>query len=99
DVFLELNGLCVLERRLELREAFFLFPSGMDLSALSAAIPSLISSGASVNFLVRGSMPDMIIMIFIDTSSYWARPAKPFFLATAAACASSFGSGLSGFAP
>src|SRR6266699_3784905 len=53
--------------------------SGTDLSALSAAISFLICSGGSVNFLVCGSMPDMIIVIFIDTSSYWARLAKPCF--------------------
>ena len=35
-------------------------------------------------------MPDMIIEIFIDASSYSARLAKPFFLATAAACAKLF---------
>src|SRR6266404_4060771 len=40
--------------------------SGTDLSALSAAISFLICSGGSVNFLVCGSMPDMIIEIFID---------------------------------
>src|SRR5438876_12196275 len=73
------------------RPSFF-FASGTDLSAFSAAISFLICSGGSVNFLVCGSMPDMIIVIFTNTSSYWARLAKPFFLATAAACASTFGS-------
>jgi len=34
--FLELNGLCSLERRLELRQLLFLFRSAADLSALSA---------------------------------------------------------------
>src|SRR5215468_3713845 len=57
----------------------FLSASGTDLSALSAAISFLICSGGSVNFLVCGSMPDMIIVIFVNTSSYWARLAKPFF--------------------
>jgi hypothetical protein len=53
-----------------------------------------------VNFLVCGSMPDMIVVIFINTSSYWARLARPCFLATAAAYASTFGSsGLSVSAP
>src|SRR2546421_11982245 len=36
--------------------------SGTDLSALSAAISFLICSGGSVNFLVCGSIPDMIIV-------------------------------------
>src|SRR5437588_768949 len=73
--------------------------SGTDLSPLSAAISFLICSGGSVNFLVCGSMPYMIIAIFIDASSYSARLAKPLFLAIAPACASTFGSGLSGSAP
>src|SRR5215471_2064467 len=60
------------------RPSFF-SGSGTDLSALSAAISFLICSDASVNFLVCGSMPDMIIVIFVNTSSYWARLAKPFF--------------------
>src|SRR5439155_17020631 len=64
--------------------------SGTDLSALSAAISFLICSGGSVNFLVCGSMPYMIIAIFIDASSYSARLTKPFFLATTPACASTF---------
>src|SRR5262245_61245266 len=50
----------------------FLSASGTDLSALSAAISCLICSGGSVNFLVCGSMPDMIIVIFVNTSSYCA---------------------------
>src|SRR2546422_8791635 len=41
--------------------------SGTDLSALSAAISFLICSGGSVNFLVCGSMPDMISVIFVNT--------------------------------
>src|SRR5215471_5242060 len=73
----------------------FLSASGTDLSALRAAISFLICSGGWVKFLVCGSMPDMIIVIFVDTSSYSARLVKPFFLARAAACASTFGSGLS----
>src|SRR5215468_2734316 len=44
------------------RPSFF-SASGTDLSALSAAISFLICSGGSVNFLVCGSMPDMIIVI------------------------------------
>src|SRR5262252_8400066 len=60
------------------RPSFF-SASGTDLSALSAAISFLICSDASVNFLFCGSMPDMIIVIFVNTSSYWARLAKPFF--------------------
>src|SRR5215468_7188892 len=51
----------------------FLSASGTDLSAIHAAISFLICSGGSVNFLVCGSMPDMIIVIFVNTSSYWAR--------------------------
>src|SRR5512133_2059759 len=42
------------------RSSFF-SASGTDLSALSAAISRLICSGGSVNFLVCGSIPDMII--------------------------------------
>src|SRR5262249_21353210 len=71
------------------RSSFF-SASETDLSALSAAISFLICSGGSVNFLVCGSMPDMIIEIFIDASSYSSRLAKPLFLATAAARASTF---------
>src|SRR2546430_11297609 len=46
------------------RSSFFPAP-GTIVSALSAAISFLICSGGSVNFLVCGSMPDMIIKIFI----------------------------------
>src|SRR5207248_2937773 len=46
----------------------FFSASCRDLSELSAAIASLICSGGSVNFLVCGSMPNMIIVIFVDTS-------------------------------
>src|SRR5215468_2296284 len=43
-------------------------------AASSCVRPSfLICSGGSVNFLVCASMPDMIIVIFVITSSYWAR--------------------------
>src|ERR1700730_11662933 len=61
------------------RSSFF-SASGTDLSALSAAISFLICSGGSVNFLVCWSMPDMIIKIFIDTTSYSARLAKAVLL-------------------
>jgi hypothetical protein len=66
---------------------------------LSPAISFLICSGGSVNFLVCGSMPEKIIEIFIDAPSYSSRLANPFFLAIAAARASTFGSGLFRLAP
>src|SRR6516225_4933662 len=49
-------GFAVLSAASSCTRPSFFSPSGTDLSALSAAIPSLISSGASVNFLVCGSM-------------------------------------------
>jgi len=66
------------------RPSFF-SASGTDLSALSAAISFLICSGGSVNFFVCGSMPDMIVVIFINTASYWAMLARPCFLTTSVA--------------
>ena len=78
-------GLAILSAISSCVSPSFFSASGTDLSALSAAISFLICSGGSVNFLVYGSMPDMIIVIFANTSSYWARLTKPFFLAIAAA--------------
>src|SRR5262245_56547001 len=75
-------GLTILSAASSCARPSFFSVSGTDLSALSAAISFLSCSGSSVHFLVCGSMPDMIITIFVDTSSYWARLAKPFFLAT-----------------
>src|SRR5262249_55777846 len=72
-------GLTILSAASSCARPSFLSVSGTDLSALSAAISFLICSGGSVNFLVCGSMPDMIIVMFVKTSSYWARLAKPFF--------------------
>src|SRR6266478_3681497 len=81
-------GFAILSAASSCAKPSFFAASGTDLSPLSAAISFLICSGGSVNFLVCGSMPDMIIVIFVNASSYWARLAKPFFLATTAACAS-----------
>src|SRR6266481_764451 len=85
-------GFAILSAASSCARPSFLSASDTDLSTLSAAISFLICSGGSANFLVCGSMPDMIIAIFVDTPSYWARLAKPFFLATASACASTLGS-------
>ena len=91
-------GFAVLSDASSSARSSFFSASETDLSALSAAISFLICSGGPVNYLVCGSMPEKIIEIFIDASSYSSRLAKPFFLAIAAACASTFGSGLSGLA-
>src|SRR5260221_4698296 len=70
-------GFAILSAAPSCAKPSFFCASGTDLSALSAAISFLICSAGSVNFLVCGSMPDMIIVIFVDTSSYWARLGKP----------------------
>ena len=46
-----------------------------------------------------GSMPDIIIEIFIHALSYSSRLARPFIFTIAAACAYTRGSGLSEFMP
>src|SRR5262249_60403198 len=78
---------------------FFFSASGRYLPALTSAFFFLLFRGGPVIFLVGGSLPAMIIEIFMDALSYSSRLAKPFFLATAAACASTFGFGWSGFVP
>jgi hypothetical protein len=85
--------------RFELCQALSLFRFRDGFVAFERGDLLLDLFGGSVNFLVCGSMPYMIIAIFIDTSSYSARLANPLFFAIAPACASTLGSGLSGSAP
>jgi hypothetical protein len=77
-------------RRLELGRVLFLFHVGTDLSALSDLLPDLF--GGLGGFLVCWSMQDMIVEIFINTTSYSAGLANPFFFATISTCASIFAS-------
>ena len=81
-----------LERRLELRQTLFLVGLRYGFVGLKRRDLILDLLGWLGELLGLGSMPDMITVIFVNTSSYWARLAKPFFLARAAACASTFGS-------
>src|ERR1700757_3450021 len=69
-------GFAVLSDASSCARSSFFSASGTVLSALSAAISFLICSGGSVNFFVCGSIPDIIINILNETSSYSSRLAK-----------------------
>src|SRR6516164_7265033 len=59
-------GFAVLRAASSCIKSFFFSASGTVLSALSTAISFLICSGGSVNFFVCGSIPDIIIKIFVE---------------------------------
>src|SRR5262249_48665767 len=61
-------GFAVLSAASSSARSSFFSASGMVLSALSAAISLFICSGGSVNSLVCGSMPDMIVDTLLGDS-------------------------------
>jgi hypothetical protein len=75
-----LNGLCVLERSLQFRQLLFLFRLRYGFVDFERRDLLLDLIEGLVNFLVCGSMPNMIIEIFIDAPSYSARSRKAVLL-------------------